>query len=371
MKLAGHQFKQIMSGKDGSMYALDGKKGRNGYGVWKYSFKEEDWKQINGRAYFLAIGYNGMPYAISGAGNVFWPPEPCLQPTRIAKPKTHVPKVFEPCRSFRRVIWQKQGGKANDIGVGSNGAIWALGEKTEGSEDFEIKRWTGQSWEVQEEVAHRIAVDSKGNPWVVKKEGNILKYVEGNFVEMPGKARDIGIGANGEIFTIGWDRQKKGYEVNKWVGGKWLKTSGYGFRVAVDRDGEPWVVTRRHKVFRKIGKKWERVRGQLDDIGIGPEGSIIGVRRRRGVWKYNLDKKKWYKIGKFAASVAVGPGGRPYITTSREQIFWAEPECPDLSSTIRAKIPAAGDNLLTDNEESNNKEFLPENTESIEDLFSE
>lgn len=100
-----------------------------------------------------------------------------------------------------------------------------------------------------------------------------------------------------------------------------MKTTGYGFRVAVDKDGEPWVVTRRHKVFRKIGQKFERVRGQLDDIGIGPEGSIIGVRRRRGVWKYNLDKKKWYKIGKYAANVAVGPGGRPHITTSQGTIF--------------------------------------------------
>lgn len=127
-----------------------------------------------------------MPYAISRAGSVFWPPEPCLQPTRIRKPKQQVPKVFEPCRSYRRVIWQKQGGIANDIGVGSNGAIWALGDKKEGTDDFYIKRWTGQSWEVQEEVAQRIAVDSNGNPWVVQKRGTILKYADGKFEEMPG-----------------------------------------------------------------------------------------------------------------------------------------------------------------------------------------
>jgi hypothetical protein len=107
--------------------------------------------------------------------------------------------------------------------------------------------------------------------------------------------------------------------------------------VAVDAKGEPWVVTRRHKIFRKVGKKWIRVRGQLDDIAIGPEGSIIGVRRKRGVWKFNLKKNKWYKIGKYAANVAVGPGGRPFITTSKGTIFWAEPECPDQVSTVFSK----------------------------------
>jgi hypothetical protein len=79
-----------------------------------------------------------------------------------------VEKVFAPCRSYRRVIWQKQGGQTADIGVGSNGAIWALGEKVEGTDGFQIKRWTGQSWEIQEEVfGNRIAVDNDGNPWVV------------------------------------------------------------------------------------------------------------------------------------------------------------------------------------------------------------
>ena len=97
----------------------------------------------------------------------------------------------------------------------------------------------------------------------------------------------------------------------------------------MDGEGNPWVVTRRHKVYRRINKTWTRVKGSLDDIAIGPEGSIIGVRKRFGVWKYNLDRNKWYKIGRWAASVAVGPGGRPFITTSKGTIFWAEPECPD------------------------------------------
>jgi hypothetical protein len=88
-------------------------------------------------------------------------------------------------------------------------------------------------------------------------------------------------------------------------------------------------VTRRHKVFRLVNKKWQRIKGSLDDIAIGPEGSIVGVRRERGVWKYNEETGKWYKIGRHGVSVGVGPGGRPFITTSKGAIFWAEPECPN------------------------------------------
>ena len=78
MKLAGRQFKQIMSGHDGSMYALDGTKQSTGYGIWKFNSEQQDWQQINGRAFFLAIGFNGTPYAISQGGTVYWPPESCL-----------------------------------------------------------------------------------------------------------------------------------------------------------------------------------------------------------------------------------------------------------------------------------------------------
>jgi len=79
------------------------------------------------------------------------------------------------------------------------------------------------------------------------------------------------------------------------------------------------------------------VRGSLDDIGIGPEGSVIGVRKRRGVWKYNELKKKWYKIGKFGSNVAVGPGGKPHIITAKGSIFAPDVECPDQISLGKSK----------------------------------
>ena len=146
---------------------------------------------------------------------------------------------------------------------------------------------------------------------------------------MPGKARDISVGSEGSVYAIGWSKEKKGgNQVLKWNGKAWVRKSGQGFRIAVDNKGKPWVVTRRHKVFRKLEKGWERVKGSLDDIAIGPEGSVIGVRQKRGVWKYHAQKNKWYKIGKFGLNVSVGPGGQPFVTTRKGTIFWPESVCP-------------------------------------------
>ena len=70
------------------------------------------------------------------------------------------------------------------------------------------------------------------------------------------------------------------------------------------------------------------MKGSLNDIGIGPEGSIVGARHKKGIWKYNLESEKWFKIGKYGLNVAVGPGGQPFITTAKGTIFWPDRECP-------------------------------------------
>jgi len=67
----------------------------------------------------------------------------------------------------------------------------------------------------------------------------------------------------------------------------------------------------------------------MDNISVGPEGSVIGVRGRKGVWKYHIKQQKWVKIGKFGFNVSVGPGGKPHILTKKGTLFWPEIDCPD------------------------------------------
>ena len=163
---------------------------------------------------------------------------------------------------------------------------------------------------------------------MVQEKGQILYYKDDNFKEMPGRARDIAVGSDGSVFAIGWNKYKGGYGIWKWYGEVWNRQSGYGSRISVDNNGRPWVVTKIGRIFRKTTEGWKAIKGKLHDIAIGPEGSIVGVRGRKGVWKYNDVSRKWYKVGKFGYNVAVGPGGKPFITTKKGTIFWPEKSCP-------------------------------------------
>ena len=94
-----------MSGHDGSIYMLDDVRTPSGFGIWKYS--HEDWHEVNGNAFSLAISNSGKPFAIRENGSVFWPQDFCLFPIRIKKPIKYVSKIYERCDSYRRVTWQK------------------------------------------------------------------------------------------------------------------------------------------------------------------------------------------------------------------------------------------------------------------------
>ena len=150
---------------------------------------------------------------------------------------------------------------------------------------YEILKWTGQSWEVIGNVgAIRISVDPDGNPWIIQKGGWIMHWKNDEFVGMPGRARDISVGAEGSVYVIGYNTFKKGHGIwklklsEKGFPPSWIQQSGYGKRITVDEKGFPWVVTDERKIYRKTPKKWKLIKGRLDDISIGPEGSVVGVR---------------------------------------------------------------------------------------------
>ena len=108
IKISGPPSKQIMSGHDGSIYTLDSQKSPQGYGIWKRNSKQNDWKQVNGKAFSLTVGSNGKLYAIRNKGTVWWPADSCLFPTRIEKPKELTDKkVYEMCQNYKRVVFQR------------------------------------------------------------------------------------------------------------------------------------------------------------------------------------------------------------------------------------------------------------------------
>jgi hypothetical protein len=95
----------------------------------------------------------------------------------------------------------------------------------------------------------------------------------------PGKAFDIAGGADGSIWAVGQDVQRRGgYGIYSWSGSRWVKVDGAAVRVALDPQGSAYVINDANKVYkRRDNLYWEPVDGELIDIGIGAEGSVWGI----------------------------------------------------------------------------------------------
>src|SRR5207249_1693254 len=88
---------------------------------------------------------------------------------------------------------------AQDVAVGKNGSVWAIGINNM------IFRWNAVSWETMPGSAVRIAVDPAGNAWVITSNGNIFRYNLNSkgWDVIQALATDLGMSADGSAWIIG------------------------------------------------------------------------------------------------------------------------------------------------------------------------
>lgn len=130
----------------------------------------------------------------------------------------------------------------------------------------------------------RIAVGPGGNAWVVNKQDYVYRHDGKRWRRLPGRAKDIGVGANGQMWVIGTNREGGGFGVYKWLGSKYQKVAGSGLNISVDAAGNPWLVNNAKAIYKHDGKRWLRRPGAAYDIGVGAEGTVwvIGANREGG-----------------------------------------------------------------------------------------
>ncbi len=146
----------------------------------------------------------------------------------------------------------------------------------------------------------------------------------GSWEQLSGAATDIGVGANGAVFTIGTNKSDGGYGIWKWTGNQWQALPGGGVRIAVDPNGTPWVVDDRGTIFRWRGGKWAKLPGAAKDIGIGANGSVFTIGTNKsdggyGIWKWTGNQ--WQALPGGGVRIAVDPRGTPWVVDDRGTIF--------------------------------------------------
>lgn len=199
-----------------------------GYAIYKWG--EEGYQEVDGKAVRIAVDNDGVPWVINDQHTV-----------------------------FKREMgnWKPLPGLATDIAHGGDGSVWIIGlnENAGGfvgrggtTTEAGIHKWNGTGWDQIDGAAVSIAVDQKGNPWVINGNGSIFRRQGNAWVVLPGTGKDIAIGG-GEVYIVGTNPVQGGFGIYRWseATGKFtdveLAHSGGGTSVAVNAKGEVFVTT--------------------------------------------------------------------------------------------------------------------------------
>lgn len=222
--------------------------------------------------------------------------------------------------------WHPLPGAGVAIGVGSNNAVWLLGENQMGpAGNYGIWHWNGASWDAIPGYANQIAVSPEGTPWLVTNNAahNISRWNGTGWDVLPGGAIQIGVGSNGAAYILGLNSFGNGnYGIWKWNGSGWVAMPGYAASIAVSPEGTPWITTNnaQHTVSYWNGSSWVAIDGGAQHLGVGSNTKVYGLgldsygSGNFGIWHWN--NPGWSALPGYASSIAVSPEGTPWVLTA-------------------------------------------------------
>jgi streptogramin lyase len=160
----------------------------------------------------------------------------------------------------------------------------------------------------------------------------LRQSIYNNWEKLPGSARDIAIGADGSVWSIGTLQFPDGDSpAQKWTGSDWaLAPGGGGVRIAVDPQGIPWILNTLGAIYKASSSDvstilWgDPLIGAGHDISIGADGSVwligtLGPDDQGVVFKW--DGRGWAPSDHLGARIGVGPAGEPWIIDSAARIY--------------------------------------------------
>src|SRR5262245_50670688 len=123
-------------------------------------------------------------------------------------------------------------------------------------------------------------------------------------------------------------------------GQRWAPVDGYGMRLSVAPNGEPWVVNSRNEIWRSASNgDFEKLPGEARDIGIGGDGAVWIIGTDSGIYRWN--NNNWDRVDGSGVAITVDRSGSPYVVNAQNQIFhWVNGRFVMMNG--RAKDIAAG-----------------------------
>lgn len=153
--------------------------------------------------------------------------------------------------------WVKVPGQARGLGIGGDGSVWILGwdPKTDSTGNligYQVSKWNGSGWDPYDAYGVAIDVAPGGTPWMTNGQGEIsyLDLNNNQWMKVPGRARQIGIGGDRSVWIVGWDYNSymAGYPIYRLSGGSWKFGGDFGVAVDVAPGGTPWIANQEGRI---------------------------------------------------------------------------------------------------------------------------
>ncbi|HEU0141057.1 MAG TPA: hypothetical protein VFQ79_15145 [Bryobacteraceae bacterium] len=239
------------------------------------------------------------------------------------------------------MVWDKMPGRVIDISgnvraprIGepaTAGGLWALGIERVNASGFKVFRFSGGDWvrDYNAPSGRRLAAGPDGDLFILDDQRNLHRYAGGS-AQIIGQANDVAVGADGSVWIISTLEVLGGFRVSRWNGSAWMHTNGGAVRIAVDREGSPWVVNDAGKIFRynTASNQWELKRGTARSVHTGARSGavwMLGADPIPGgfpIYQWNAAKQDWDPYGSYGA-VAITEWAAEYIVQSDGTIYKA------------------------------------------------
>src|SRR5262245_54672877 len=102
--------------------------------------------------------------------------------------------------------------------------------------------------------------------------------------------------------VAGGQEQSPDGNVHEWIGQGWMPVNGYGVRISVGPDGQPWVVNSRNEIYRSTSGNFEKMPGEARDIAVGGDGSVWIIGTDSNVYKWN--QRDWDRMQGSGVSIS-------------------------------------------------------------------
>jgi hypothetical protein len=141
-------------------------------------------------------------------------------------------------------------------------------------------------------------------------------------------ANDIGVGANGAVWiTTNTQLSSGDFTIKRWNNALptpgWESMPGGAVRIAVDPNGDAWIVNKQSQIYRWRLGAWQQLPGLGTDVAIGANGAVwlIGWSSGADHGVFTWNGSSWTQVDGAGVRIAVDPTGNPWVLASDTSIW--------------------------------------------------